>query len=214
MKLKWKFFIVLLLASLVPLAVVSLISYKTSKKLGESISTQTKQALSATVRREIVSATENYAMITGRSKLSFELALHLLISEAEKTLSKPQPHTGTIYFAEDFDNSASAPEDLAPSSDHMMIREDGKIVPKYISRSHPNIFIPSTVNRSAIGEDISRFAGLSPALKGVAGEFGDTLFWIYASLESGIHISYPGHGGYPTDYDPRLRPWYTQAKDV
>lgn len=214
MKLIWKFFIVLLLTSLVPLAVVSFISYKTSKKLGESISAQTSQALSDTVRREIVSATENYAIITGRSKLSSELALHLLISEAEKTVAEALPPTSPIYFAEDFDNPASAPEDLAPSSEHLKISEDGKLVPKNISKNHPNFFIPSTVERSAIGNDITRLAGLTPALKGIAGEFGDSLFWIYASLESGAHISYPGHGGYPKGYDPRQRPWYRQAKNI
>ena len=214
MKLKWKFFIVLILASLVPLAVVSFISYKTSKKLGESISSQTTQALSDTVRREIVSATKNYAMITGRSKLSSELALHLLISEAKKTLAQPLPHSIPVYYSEDFDNSASAPEDLAPSKDHMMITEDGKLVPKSISKNHPNFFIPSTVDRSSIRDDISRLAGLSPVLKGIAGEFGSTLFWIYASLESGVHVSYPGHGGYPKGYDPRQRPWYTQAQNI
>ena len=214
MKLRWKFFIVLLLASLVPLAVVSFISFKTSKQLGESISAQTTQALSETVQREIVSATENYAMITGRSKLSAELALHLLISEAEKILADPLPSTSHIYYAEDFDNPASAPEDLAPSKDHMMIREDGKLVPKKISKNYPNFFIPSTVERSSIYDDVSRFAGLSPALKSIAGEFGQLIFWIYASLESGVHISYPGHGGYPRDYDPRQRPWYTQARNI
>ena len=214
MKLKWKFFIVLLLASLIPLAVVSYISFKTSRQLGESISAQTTQALSETVQREIVYATENYAMITGRSKLSAELALHLLISEAEKTLADPLPHTEPIFYAEDFDNPASAPDDLAPSNDHLMITEDGKRVPKNISKNHPNIFIPSTVDRSSVSDDIIRFAGLSPALKGIAGEFGQTIFWIYASLESGVHISYPGHGGYPQDYDPRQRPWYQQAQNI
>ena len=146
MKLKWKFFIVLLLASLVPLAVVSFFSYKTSKKLGESISAQTSQALSETVRREIVSATENYAMITGRAKLSLELALHVLISEVEKILTRPQPQPqpqpGTIYFAEDFDNPASAPEDLAPSLVHLRVMEDGKLEPKLISKDHPNFLYP------------------------------------------------------------------------
>ena len=214
MKLKWKFFIVLLVASLVPVAVVSFLSYKSSKSLGESISTQTTQALSETVRREIVFATDNYAMITGGSKLSFELALHLLITEAEKLLAEPLPPTGSIYFAEDFDNPAAAPEDLAPSKDHLKISDDGQLVPKNISRSHPNFFIPSTVDRSAIGDDIARLSGLSPALKGITGAFGDSLFWIYASLESGVHISYPGHGGYPENYDPRLRPWYKQAQDI
>ena len=214
MKLRWKFFIVLLLASLVPVAVVSFISYNTSKKLGESIAADTTQALSETVQREIVFATENYAMITGRSKLSAELALHLLISEAEKILADSLPSPSPVYFAEDFDNPASAPEDLAPSQNHMMIGEDGKLVPKKISKNHPNVFIPSSVDRSSISDEITRFAGLSPVLRGIAGEFGHTLFWIYASLESGVHISYPGHGGYPQGYDPRQRPWYIQAQNV
>ena len=214
MKLKWKFFIVLLVASLVPMAAVTFFSHRASNELGKSISAQTRQTLTETVRREIVSATENYAMITGRAKSSLELALRLLISEAEKVLAKPLPNPGTIYFAEDFDNPLSAPEDLAASQLHMRIMEDGTLAPKLVSNSHPNFFVPSAVDRAQIGDDITRFTGLSPVLKGLAGEFGHILFWIYASLESGVHLSFPGHGGYPEGYDPRLRPWYTLARSA
>jgi sigma-B regulation protein RsbU (phosphoserine phosphatase) len=28
-----------------------------------------------------------------------------------------------------------------------------------------------------------------------------------------VHISFPGHGGYPAEYDPRQRPWYVDATD-
>ena len=214
MKLKWKFFIVLLVASLVPMAAVTFFSHRASNELGKSISAQTRQTLTETVRREIVSATENYAMITGRAKSSLELALRLLISEAEKVLAKPLPNPGTIYFAEDFDNPLSAPEDIAASQLHMRIMEDGTLAPKLVSNSHPNFFVPSAVDRAQIGDDITRFTGLSPVLKGLAGEFGHILFWIYASLESGVHLSFPGHGGYPEGYDPRLRPWYTLARSA
>jgi sigma-B regulation protein RsbU (phosphoserine phosphatase) len=212
MKLKWKFFIVLLVISLVPMAVVTFFSHRASKELGESISAQTNQALTETIRRAIVSDTENYAMITGRAKSSLEFALRVLIYETEKVLAKPLPKPGTIYFAEDFDNPSSAPEDVAPSPLHMRIMEDGKLAPKLISNSYPNVFVPSTVDRAEIDDDITRLTGLSPVLKGIAGEFSQTLFWIYASLESGVHLSFPGHGGYPEGYDPRLRPWYTLAR--
>jgi len=212
MKLKWKFFIVLLVISLVPMAVVTFFSHRASKELGESISAQTKQALTETIRRGIVSDTENYAMITGRAKSSLDFALRVLIYETEKVLAKPLPKPGTIYFAEDFDNPSSAPEDVAPSPLHMRIMEDGKLAPKLISNSYPNVFVPSTVDRAEIDDDITRLTGLSPVLKSIAGEFSQTLFWIYASLESGVHLSFPGHGGYPEGYDPRLRPWYTLAK--
>ena len=214
MKLKWKFFIVLLVASLVPMAAVTFFSHKASNELGESISAQTKQTLTETVRREIVSATENYAIITGRAKSSLELALRLLISEAEKVLVRPLPKPGAIYFAEDFGNPLSAPEDLAASPFHMRIMEDGTLAPKFISNNHPNFFVPSSVDRADIRDDIIRFTGLSPALKGLAGQVDNMIFWIYASLESGVHLSFPGHGGYPEGYDPRLRPWYTEAKDA
>jgi hypothetical protein len=32
--------------------------------------------------------------------------------------------------------------------------------------------------------------------------------WAYIALASGLHMAYPGHGGYPDSYDPRQRPWY------
>jgi len=30
-------------------------------------------------------------------------------------------------------------------------------------------------------------------------------------MESGVHVSFPGHGGYPAGYDPRERAWYRNA---
>ena len=37
------------------------------------------------------------------------------------------------------------------------------------------------------------------------------LMWIYAALESGAMINFPGNGEYPEDYDPRPRPWYRDS---
>ena len=212
MKLRWKYFIVLLVASLAPMLAVTIISQKASKELGASISIQTQQALTDTVRREIVSATENYALITRRAKSSYEFALHALIREAGLILNLPLPEPGKIYFAKDFEDSKTAPSDLAPSSVHMKILGDGRLLPKMISYDHPNFLVAPGVNRADVRDDVVRFTRLSPALKGIASELSNSLFWVYVSSESGVHISYPGHGGYPLDYDPRRRPWYIRAK--
>ncbi len=212
MKLRWKYFIVLLVASLVPMLVVTAISQKASKELSESISVQTQQALTESARREIVSATENYAMITRRAKSSYEFALHALVQEAGLILNLPLPEPTKVYFAQDFDDSETAPPDLAPSLVHVKILEDGRSLPKLVSYDHPNFLVASGVNSEDVRDDAVRFTRLSPALKGIADELGEGLFWIYVSSESGIHISYPGHGGYPLDYDPRRRPWYMRAK--
>lgn len=212
MKLRWKYFIVLLVASLVPLATVTWISQKASGKLGESISAQARQTLTETVSREMVFATENYAMITRQAKASSEFALQVLAKEAERILILSPPIPPKIYFADDFDDYKAAPEDLAPSLTHIKLSKDGQFSPKSISYNHPNFLTAPGVARKDVRTDIDKFTRLIPTLKNIAHEFGNELFWIYASLESGVHISFPGHGGYPDDYDPRVRPWYTRAK--
>ncbi|MDJ0831797.1 MAG: PDC sensor domain-containing protein, partial [Desulfobacterales bacterium] len=212
MKLRWKYFIVLLMVSLVPLTIVTWISQKASEKLGASISAKARQTLTETVSREMVFATENYAMITRRAKSSLELGLHVLVQEAESALVRPSVIPPKIYFADDFDNSQAAPKDLAPSMNHMKLSKDGQLSPKLVSYQNPNFLVAPGVALEDVNTDIARLTRLIPALKSIVHEFGRELFWIYASLESGVHISYPGHGGYPAGYDPRERPWYIRAK--
>jgi sigma-B regulation protein RsbU (phosphoserine phosphatase) len=95
----------------------------------------------------------------------------------------------------------------------MKLSKDGQLSAKPVSYNHPNFLIAPGVAQRDVKTDIDRVTRLIPVLKSIAYEFGGELFWIYASLESGVHISYPGHGGYPEDYDPRVRPWYTRAKE-
>jgi sigma-B regulation protein RsbU (phosphoserine phosphatase) len=41
----------------------------------------------------------------------------------------------------------------------------------------------------------------------------DLIYWQVTSLQNGIHTSYPGHGGYPPDFDPRTRAWYQVPRE-
>ena len=116
MKLRWKYFIILLAVSLFPMVIITGINQKATKGLGESLSTETYNTLVQSARREIVSATENYAMITLRAKSTLELALQVLIREAVISLALPPPEPSKIYFAEDFETSNTAPEDIGPVS--------------------------------------------------------------------------------------------------
>ena len=43
-------------------------------------------------------------------------------------------------------------------------------------------------------------------------EDGTPLTWIYFGLENGLLINYPGNSEYPSDFDARKRPWYTQSR--
>lgn len=216
MKLRTKYFMILLVASLVPVAAVAVISHRASVRLGHTISTEVCGELVTSVRREIVFAAENYAMITRQSKSAIEFALQTLKGHIDIALHQPVSSGAysELYFAEDFEKSSTAPKDLSPSKLHRRILTDGSLQSKSISLAHPNFLLAPGVAMKEVSQDIGQLSFLAPAMKRIASELGDSLFWIYASLESGVHISYPGHGGYPPDYDPRQRPWYERAKKL
>ena len=50
------------------------------------------------------------------------------------------------------------------------------------------------------------------SLKDQAVSNGLPVTWVYAGFEKGYLVSFPGKGGYPESYDPRLRPWYKENK--
>ena len=136
----------------------------------------------------------------------------MLAAKAELALALPPPSPTRIYYATDFDDPQSAPEDMAPSTNHPMRSKDGLESYKRISRKHPNFLLAPGTNREDVAGDIARFMRLGSALRDLNQHYGTGLHWAYASLENGVHIAYPGHGGYPTGYDPRKRPWYKLAK--
>ena len=141
-----------------------------------------------------------------------ELALRVLAAKAELALALPPPSPTRIYYAADFDDPLSAPEDMSPSKNHPIRNEGGVETYKSISLNHPNFLLAPATMKASVTSDIARFTRLSSSLRSINQHYGEGLIWIYASLENGVHISYPGHGGYPTGYDPRKRPWYEMAK--
>jgi hypothetical protein len=122
--------------------------------------------------------------------------------KAELALALPPPSPAKIYYAADFDDPLSAPRDMSTSMNHPIRSTDGAAFYKRISRQHPNFLLAPGTGEEAAADDIARFSRLRSTLRSIQEHYGEGLHWIYASLENGVHISYPGHGGYPTGYDP------------
>ncbi len=212
MKLRWKYFLVLVAASLGPLLAVTWITQNASRRLGTTVSERAQNTLTDTVRQEMVRATRSYAAFSYLGGVTTELALRVLAARAELALALPPPSPSKIFYAADFDDPLSAPEDMAPSTHHPIRSEGGVETFKPISRKHPNFLLAPGTIMEDVARDISRFTRLSPALRSISQGYGEGLIWAYVSLENGVHISYPGHGGYPAGYDPRKRLWYKMAK--
>jgi HD-GYP domain-containing protein (c-di-GMP phosphodiesterase class II) len=88
---------------------------------------------------------------------------------------------------------------------------DGALRPIAISFERVAFHLPIGVEPASAGLHLAHLAALAPAYERLRSVPGARSLWHYTSLESGAHSVYPGHGGYPPDFDPRRRDWYADA---
>jgi sigma-B regulation protein RsbU (phosphoserine phosphatase) len=180
--------------------------------MGETIAGLAKKNRTEIVSRELQQTAEDYAKILEREKEVLELTLKIIARDAERFLAEPPNWAAKLYFAGDYDDPVTAPRDLTTSHKYMMGASSGGREPLPISLDHQVFLLRVESDKGAAARDASRLSRLLPLHKEFEMQLGDILYWQYVSLESGVHAAYPGHGGYPTGYNPQERPWYTLAK--
>lgn len=192
MRLRWKFFLILLGFSLVPMVVITAFNRSHVARLGRAIAAEGRLLLTDIVKNELKQTAEDYALVLRRSKSAMDFSLSVLAAETERALAVP-PDTG--------------------AADGSLRRlPDGGAASLPINRDRPVLYRPPAASPVA-GED-ARLTGLAPTFALLHGELGDLLLFASVTLESGAHVSFPGHGGFPPDYDPRQRPWYRAARQA
>ena len=213
MKLRTKFFFILLVFSLLPLGAVAFISHRAMSRMGAVMSSDVHQDLIRISSVGLKTTAESSAAILAKSRLAVEFALSSLASEAEALLAEEPIASTKVYFAGDFDEPGSAPPDFGPRSGYVRKTAEGRIVDDFVSLNHPVFLLAPGIYAADVAEDIDRLSALTASFADIALKMAPTLHWLYVSLGNGVHVSYPGHGGYPGGYDPRRRPWYTDAAD-
>jgi serine/threonine-protein kinase len=151
--------------------------------------------------------------------LLYEGLVHALATGAQQALTHPPAPGHTAYTEADFD--AGAVPGLAASDRYG----------KPVSTEWPVFVLPAGEPPEQVARVVERMASLGPPMRAAAlrsagqkirgldaaaldrlirGE-GIPLVAAYVGLEQGVHVSWPGKGGYPDGYDPRSRPWYTES---
>ena len=212
MSIRHKFIILFLIFSLAPLLAVTIVGQRGIVRMGNTIVGFAKKNRTEIVSRELQQTAEDYAKILGREEESVELTLRIIARDAERFLSEPPNGAAKLYFAGDYDNPATAPRDLTISHKYKKSASGGRSEPLPVSFDHQVFLLRPEIDKRAAARDASRLSKLLPLHKVLESELGDTLYWQYVSLETGLHAAYPGHGGYPPGYNPQDRPWYTFAK--
>jgi len=144
----------------------------------------------------------------------YEGEVQRLAGHAAEVLGDEVSTTGRIYTSADIDGG-DGPPDLAPST-----RYGAKV-----SLDAPVFVLAPGVDRAEVAVDLARLAELRHAfeelLLGTAPgarpdraqllDRGVPALRTFVTLSNGVHVSYPGLGNYPADYDGRARPKYALA---
>jgi HAMP domain-containing protein len=135
---------------------------------------------------------------------------HLIRDQArrvEAALAAPAPEKtplqGAAYDAGD------VPTIEDPHYERLNASGKASVIP--ISLAEVVVLAAPGAGASPLGADAARLAGLAEHYAKLRRVAAARSLWHYTSLESGLHSAYPGHGGYPADFDPRTRQWYQDA---
>jgi sigma-B regulation protein RsbU (phosphoserine phosphatase) len=212
-RLRWKFFIILLIFSLTPLIVVTVVSQRGTLLLGKTISEGARIRLTHIVGMELRQTAENSAKVLQRTKDAMAFYLQVLAGEAELAFSKMSAESHKIYFAGEFDDPRTAPEDFLPVQRYRIKTHDGEFLDNPVSFNDPVFVLAPGVEKEKVTRDLASLSQMTPTFRKLSGEFGNSLHRAHICLQNGVYMSYPGRGGYPDSFEPRRYPWFTEAKN-
>ncbi|WP_428563540.1 MAG: SpoIIE family protein phosphatase [Solidesulfovibrio sp. DCME] len=208
MRLRWKFFLVLLGFSLLPLAAVTGFTRGHMERLGRSIADEGRAIMAEIVKNELRQTAEDYALVLRRTKSAMDFSLTVLAAEAERSLAgpgmrpagnRPEPEPPTPRIPDPVRDTTD------PPGDNSRQRQ-----PETLERLA--LFRPEGTRASR--DTDARLASLEPTFAMLRAELGDLLLFAKVTLANGSQVTFPGTAAYPAGYDPRQRPWYQAAREA
>ena len=212
MKIRWKLLILLLAIALAPLLAGAVMNYYLMGHLGQRLAGERRDILEGHARATLLRVVDRYNAIVQRDKRVTELSVEIQAREVENRLASPPPADRALRYAVDFDAGRNIPDDATLSQMHLTFDADGNQVPMLVAYSDQAYFVVSGIDEADIRDEMMRISTMPEVYDALT--IPHVMKWQYTSLEVGFHTTYPSHGGYSADYDPRVRNWYIAARDA
>lgn len=209
LSLRWKLLALLAAIALGPLLFIAWTDLATLSSLGSTLAGQSAEALGAQTRANLRQIADNHAAAIERQRRLVELSVRMQARDVERALRVP-PNAGiTPRWAEKLPVRGPAP--AADGYFRQVDPQQREPLPVYFDAV--SMHLAPTTDAESVLDDARRLATLAPFLRELRTSDPGLVFWQFVALESGLHASFPAHGGYPADYDPRLRVWYARSRE-
>lgn len=213
MSVRWKLLVMLPAIALIPLAALALLDRRNVQSLGDDLSAIAHASLIQRTTDHLQQRIRDQAAMLQRRRHMLEHLVRAQAREVERHLSLDEPAHVSVYSTEDYDGGANRPPDMVPSQRHFVFAESGSGTPIPVTYNHVVVNLAPGVSRSEVADDVVRLAMMAGEYRFLQGDYPELIFWQTTGLENGVMSSYPGHGGYPKQYDHRQREWYRAVKE-
>lgn len=211
MRIRWKLLLLLLTTALVPMAFLTVFQNRSWDRLGHELGYQSRATLAERAGQQLLQLAQDHARSLRREVQTLNLAVRTQAREAGHCLALPPPSEPAVYWAEQYDQADPAIPGLVRSEQHFRHTPDGKREPVLISFDAQAFVLAPGVDRAAVREEVTRLSSMVDIFRSIRAGHAESVYWQYTALVSGLHSSFPGHGGYPDGFDPRQRVWFTNA---
>lgn len=206
--IRWKLIVLLGALAIVPLLIVAWNDIKTLALLGSRLASQAGQALSDQAREHLERQADDFARLIVLERMALEMLVHLQAREITQRLRNGPASAESALWLSDLSRDAPLPEAKHLPDKYFQQATPRRREPLPVSFARIALHAAPGSDAAEIAAQGARLAGARDFLAAVSPHYTDLVHWYFTALESGLHATYPGHGGYPVQYDPRERAWY------
>jgi len=210
-----KFFVVLIAFSLGPMLISRTLMGRQAGNMAEEISGSTHDEMLQIIRADLENnAVASLKFLDSRGQ-SMSLTVQLLARLAENALQSTEPPSQSeLYFASNFSTGGKEPADTAPAAGYVYKIHGGTSIPLNVSLQNAAFRLPHDGSDPNRLDQAHRLNSIIPMVRDAFRELNLEAPWFNIGLESGVFLTYPGHGMFPMHYEHRNQKWYLRARDV
>jgi phosphoserine phosphatase RsbU/P len=212
MRIQSKLFLLLLVIAVLPLIALTWRGQRAMEFLGLAIVDQGRIAAVEDIELQLSRVVDYSSDVMSAQQSLVEMALRLQALEVERRLALPPSPDAQVYLHSAFEAAATWPPGTALSLDRSVATGDNEVRALAISTRHQSFFVPRGATSDSA--EMRRLAPMDKIYANLSEANPGLFYWQYTALASGLHASFPGHAGYPENYDPRQRSWYQLASNI
>lgn len=207
--IRTKLLILLLVLSIAPMLIAVLVGQFSTRLVGNRLTAETQRQLEDDAMTRLLQSTRAAARLAGSEVQQINLSVIVQGRAAARAIDQArsgdaQLDEATLYWARaDFDDSTKPVPGIETEPDG-----------RRVSSIATSIVLAPGVDPASVRTDIIAMQLMAEPYARLR-EFNPGLISSqYTATVTGVHSAFPGHGGYPRDYDPRTRPWYVLGMDA